>query len=65
MAGKKASLGFEDYVRGIKGLKPEEQLSLVEIISASVSFLLIPHISLAKSLISVDRDGLHVSSQTF
>jgi hypothetical protein len=32
---------------------------------SSVSFLLIPHISLAKSLISVDRDGLHVSSQTF
>ncbi|MGA2466441.1 MAG: hypothetical protein ABSH06_19090 [Thermodesulfobacteriota bacterium] len=34
MAGKKASLCFEDYVRGIQGLRPEEQLSLVEIISA-------------------------------
>ncbi len=34
MAGKKASLSFEDYVRGIQGLRPEEQLSLVEIISA-------------------------------
>jgi hypothetical protein len=34
MAGKKASLSFEDYVTGIKALKPEEQLSLVEIISA-------------------------------
>ena len=35
------------------------------ILVTSVSFLLIPHRSLAKSLISADRDGLHVSSQTF
>jgi len=34
MAAKKASLTYDDYVRGIKGLRPEEQLSLVEIISA-------------------------------
>ena len=40
MAGKKASLSFEDYVRGIKGLKPEEQLSLVEIISARLKIIL-------------------------
>lgn len=34
MARKKVSLTYDDYVRGIQGLKPEEQLSLVEIISA-------------------------------
>ena len=34
MAAKKASLTYDDYVRGIKKLRPEEQLSLVEIISA-------------------------------
>ena len=34
MAQKKISLTYDDYVRGIKGLRPEEQLSLVEIISA-------------------------------
>jgi len=34
MEKKKVPLRYEDYVRGIKGLKPDEQLSLVEIISA-------------------------------
>jgi len=34
MAPKKVSLTYDDYVRGIKGLRPEEQLSLVGIISA-------------------------------
>jgi len=34
MARKKMTLSFEDYVKGIELLKPEEQLSLIEIISA-------------------------------
>jgi hypothetical protein len=34
MAGKKITLLFEDYVKGIEGLKPEEQLSLIEILTA-------------------------------
>ena len=34
MGRKKAQLTYHDYVKGIQGLKPEEQLSLVEIISA-------------------------------
>ena len=34
MASKKALLTYDDYVRGIQGLRPEEQLGLVEIISA-------------------------------
>jgi hypothetical protein len=33
MATKRESLTYDDYVRGIQGLKPEEQLGLVEIIS--------------------------------
>jgi hypothetical protein len=34
MAGRKMILRFDDYVKGIERLKPEEQLSLIEIISA-------------------------------
>ena len=34
MARKKALLTYDDYARGIQSLKPEEQLSLLEIISA-------------------------------
>jgi len=34
MTGKKSTLRFEDYVRGIEHLKPDEQLSLIEIMSA-------------------------------
>jgi hypothetical protein len=34
MAAKKVSLTYNDYVRGIRELRPEEQLSLVQIISA-------------------------------
>lgn len=34
MARKRISLKYDDYVRGIHDLRPEEQLSLVEIISA-------------------------------
>ena len=33
MAAKKVSLTYDDYVKGINRLRPEEQLSLVEIIS--------------------------------
>jgi hypothetical protein len=34
MTAKKSKLRFEDYVRGIEHLKPNEQLSLIEIMSA-------------------------------
>lgn len=34
MTSKKTLLSFDDYVRGIQSLKPGEQLSLIEIISA-------------------------------
>lgn len=34
MATEKVSLTYTDYVRGLHRLRPEEQLSLVEIISA-------------------------------
>ena len=34
MATKKLILRFEDYVKGIKGLRPDEQLNLIEILSA-------------------------------
>ena len=34
MVEKKTMLTYDDYVRGIQDLEPEEQLSLVEIISA-------------------------------
>jgi hypothetical protein len=34
MATKKSDLRFDDYVRGIEHLRPDEQLSLIEIITA-------------------------------
>jgi hypothetical protein len=36
MSTKKDRLSYEDYIKGIKGLKPEEQLNLVEVISAQL-----------------------------
>lgn len=40
MGRKKVSLGYDDLVREIQSLGPEEQLSLVEIISASLKHTL-------------------------
>jgi hypothetical protein len=40
MATKKVNLRLDDYVRGIEGLRPEEQLTLVEIISVKLRKLL-------------------------
>ena len=34
MATKKLTLRFEDYVKGIERLRPDQQLNLIEIISA-------------------------------
>jgi len=34
MVAKKSSLSYRDYIKGIQSLRPEEQLSLIEIISA-------------------------------
>ena len=34
MATKKSTLRFEDYIKGIECLRPDEQLNLIEIISA-------------------------------
>ncbi len=36
MTAKKSTLRFEDFVRGIEHLRPDEQLSLIEIMSASL-----------------------------
>jgi len=33
METEKVSLTYHDYVRGIQGLRPEEQLALVEVIT--------------------------------
>lgn len=33
---EKLDLKYNDYVKGIRGLKPEEQLNLIEIISAQL-----------------------------
>ena len=40
MTISKSSLSYDDYVRGIQSLKPEEQLSLVEMISANLKRVL-------------------------
>ena len=36
MSTKKDRLSYEDYIKGIKGLRPEEQLNLVEVIPAQL-----------------------------
>lgn len=36
MKAKKVRFTYDDYIKGIKELKPEEQLNLVEIISAQL-----------------------------
>jgi hypothetical protein len=36
MSNKKETLTYNDYVRGIQTLKPEEQLSLIELLSAGL-----------------------------
>jgi hypothetical protein len=36
MTAKKVSLTYDDYLRGIQGLRPEEQLRLIEIISTTL-----------------------------
>lgn len=38
---KKSSLTYSDYIKGIKHLRPEEQLGLVEIISSRMKRSLI------------------------
>ena len=40
MATKKVNLRLDDYVRGIEGLRPEEQLTLIEIISVKLKKVL-------------------------
>jgi len=40
MATKKADLRLDDYIKGVEGLRPEEQLTLIEIISARLKKLL-------------------------
>lgn len=34
MPRRKKAITYEDYVKGLQGLEPEEQLSLIELISA-------------------------------
>ena len=40
MATKKADLRLDDYIKGVEGLRPEEQLTLIEIISVRLKKLL-------------------------
>jgi len=40
MATKKGALAYKDFVEGIKKLEPEEQLSLVELISVRLKKLI-------------------------
>ena len=40
MSTKKGHLRLEDYVRGVEGLRPEEQLTLIEIISVKLKKVL-------------------------
>jgi len=59
MPTKNKFLAFEDYVRGIQGLKPDEQLSLVEIISARLKKILKKG-SVKHSIMELEGLGAHI-----
>ena len=41
MPDKKETLTYDDYVKGIQALKPEEQLNLIELLSLRLKKLLL------------------------
>ena len=59
MGTKKGPLRFDDYVQGIGGLKPEEQLTLIEIISTRLRKTLKPKTS-KHSVMELDGLGAHI-----
>ena len=59
MTTEKTSLTFDDYVRGIQSLRPEEQLSLVEIISARLKKF-IKHKKTKHTVMELEGLGAHI-----
>jgi hypothetical protein len=59
MTTEKTSLTFDDYVRGIQSLRPEEQLSLVEIISARLKKF-IKHKKTKHNVMELEGLGAHI-----
>lgn len=54
--GGKTVLTYSDYIKGIKHLKPEEQLSLVEIISSRMKMSL-PEDKIRRSIMELEGLG--------
>ena len=59
MAIKKSNLRLNDYVKGIEGLRPEEQLTLIEIMSVKLRKLLRQKKS-RHSVMELEGLGAHV-----
>jgi hypothetical protein len=59
MTVKKSSPRFEDYVRGIEHLRPDEQLGLIEIMSARLKKNLKPKKG-KHSIMELEGLGAHI-----
>lgn len=59
MATKKENLGLDDYIRGVEGLRPEEQLTLIEIISVRLKKL-IRQKKQSHSVMELEGLGAHI-----
>lgn len=60
---KNKALTYEDYVQGIDALEPEEQLSLVEILSARLREHLASKKSAKRSITELDGLGSDIWEQ--
>jgi hypothetical protein len=59
MATKKLTLRFEDYVKGIERLRPDQQLNLIEIISARLKTNL-RRTKVKHSIMELEGLGAHI-----
>jgi len=59
MAAKKLNFRLDDYVKGIESLQPEEQLTLIEIISAKLKKVLRQK-KLHHSIMELEGLGAHI-----
>jgi len=59
MATKKSELHLDDYVKGIARLRPDEQLSLIEVISSRLKKTLKGR-KAKHSIMELERLGVHI-----
>ena len=63
MATKKHNLRFDDYVKGIERLRPDEQLSLIEIMSSRLKTSF-KRAGVRHSVLELEGLGAHLWKET-